>query len=350
MAADLEDIKARRYVAIAPRLINNLRRRHFRACFVETREEAAEKVLDLIPPKSSVSWGGSVTLEQAGILEKIKSGPYKVLDRADAESREEKADIMRRALSVDYYLTSFNAVSMDGVVLNVDATGNRVAAITYGPANVIAVVGMNKIREDSQGAIDRAFFEAAQLNAARFGKEEGLYTDEDITDDIQADGSICNVVSEILTCKPEGRIHVILVGEDLGFRSGPPRRRHNDGGVFWFFTVLTSFLLYLLTDLETDIVWILVADGACCMNLAKECAPVLIFSPGAFSVPITTASWSKTLSRKESTSSPLVAVTTFPRSQRTCPSVPPVILRQCLWAEYMALRLAERVIPPHITS
>ena len=202
---------------MAPVLVKNLERRRFEAYYCGTREEAADKALSLMPPKSSVSWGGSVTLEQCGLIERVRGGPYKVLDRADAGTPEEREDLMRRAMSVDFFLTSFNGISMDGRLVNVDGTGNRVAATIYGPRNVIAVVGMNKVCMDGSGALGRSLGMAAQLNAARFGKEGTLFTGDDITADCQAEGSICNVIAEIACCKPERRIKVILVGEDLGF-------------------------------------------------------------------------------------------------------------------------------------
>ena len=146
--ADIEKIKKKRYEALAPILIENLESRQYEAYYVDNGEEAVKKALSLMPAKSSVSWGGSATIEEIGLLDKVKSGPYKVLDRSEASTPEEKEDMLRRALSVDFYLTSFNGVSMDGIVFNIDGTGNRVAAITFGPRNVIAVVGMNKVCKD----------------------------------------------------------------------------------------------------------------------------------------------------------------------------------------------------------
>ncbi len=215
--ADVEKIKKKRYEALAPILLKNLEERQYEAYYVDNGEEAVKKVLSLIPPKSSVSWGGSATIEEIGLLEKVKSGPYKVLDRAEASTPEEREDVLRRALSVDYYLTSFNGMSMDGVVFNIDGSGNRVAAITFGPRNVIAVVGMNKVCRDREQALARAEEIAAQMNAARFGMENTLYTENDVTDDCRSPKSICNFIEQILFCGKPGRIKVVLVGEDLGF-------------------------------------------------------------------------------------------------------------------------------------
>ena len=215
--ADIEKIKKKRYEALAPILIENLESRQYEAYYVDNGEEAVKKALSLMPAKSSVSWGGSATIEEIGLLDKVKSGPYKVLDRSEASTPEEKEDMLRRALSVDFYLTSFNGVSMDGIVFNIDGTGNRVAAITFGPRNVIAVVGMNKVCKDQEQALARAEDIAAQMNAARFGMEDTLFTDGDVTDDCKAPKSIWNFIEQIVFCGKPKRIKVILVGEDLGF-------------------------------------------------------------------------------------------------------------------------------------
>lgn len=215
--ADIEQIKKKRYKALSALLLENLGRRQYEAYYVDTGEEAAEKALSLMPAKSSVSWGGSATIDEIGLLDKVRSGPYKVLDRAEASTPEEREDLARRALSVDYYLTSFNGVSMDGTVFNIDGTGNRVAAITFGPKNVIAVVGMNKVCKTQEQALARAEDTAAQMNAARFGMEDSLFTDGDVTDDCMSPRSICNFIEQITFCGKPKRIKVILVGEDLGF-------------------------------------------------------------------------------------------------------------------------------------
>lgn len=158
-----------------------------------------------------------MTIDEIGLLDRVRSGPYKIIDRAEASTPEEKEELVRRAFSVDYYLTSFNGISMDGTVFNIDGTGNRVAAITYGPRNVIAVVGMNKVCRDREGALIRAQDTAAAANAARFGLEDTLYTDRDVTDDTLVTDSICNFTEQMSFCPKKGRIQVILVGEELGF-------------------------------------------------------------------------------------------------------------------------------------
>lgn len=215
--ADIEAMKKKRYDVLAEALIPLMEERQFEVHHVDSGEEAVKLALSLMPPKSSVSWGGSMTLDQIGLLDAVRSGPYKVIDRAEGRTPEEKQELVRKAFSVDFYLTSFNAIANDGTVVNVDGTGNRVAAITYGPSNVIAVVGMNKVCLSQATAFERAEGEAAQLNAVRFGKEDTLFTDEDITVDEIVPGRICNFIEQIAWCPVKNRIKVILVSEDLGF-------------------------------------------------------------------------------------------------------------------------------------
>lgn len=117
--------------------------------------EAKDVALSLMPEGSSVAWGGSASVSQIGLLDAVRNGRYKALDREAVSTQEEKEKVLRDAFSADYYLTSFNAVSMDGMVFNVDGNGNRVAAITFGPKHVIAVVGMNKVCLSEESAMER---------------------------------------------------------------------------------------------------------------------------------------------------------------------------------------------------
>ena len=140
----------------------------------------------------------------------------KVWDRDKVETPEEKQEMYLRAFQADYYLSSANAITEDGVIVNIDGNGNRVAAITWGPQHVIFVVGMNKVAQDPEAALKRARSTAAPINAARF----------DIQTPCQLDGqchncnspqSICNYIHFLRNSSKPGRIIVILVGENLGY-------------------------------------------------------------------------------------------------------------------------------------
>ncbi len=213
-------VKAR-YGLLADKIIKNFKKRNFEAYYCEGAEEAAEKALSLIPESSSVSWGGSATLREIGLIEKVYRGGFSVIDRDKAGSAEERYEFMRRALTADVYLTSFNAISEDGVLVNIDGGGNRVAAIAFGPKSVVAVVGMNKVCKTAEDAVVRARTAAAPANMQRFSTpERRLNTPCALTgacENCVADDCICSYIAVTRMCKPKGRIKIILVGESLGF-------------------------------------------------------------------------------------------------------------------------------------
>lgn len=184
-------------------IITNLKKRGFEAVFAETKAEAVEKALSFIPEGSTVSWGGSVSIEESGLLDRVKNGNYTVIDRSTAKTLDERTELMRKALFADTFLTSFNAVSEDGVLFNIDGNGNRVAAITFGPASIVALVGINKIVPTEADLEKRALTVAAPKNAKRLN--------------IADEKDICATFVKTRICKNKGRIKIILVGEELGY-------------------------------------------------------------------------------------------------------------------------------------
>jgi L-lactate utilization protein LutB len=121
----------------------------------------------LIPEKSSVSWGGSVTIHEIGLIDRIYQTNLTIIDRDKAKTIEERYDLMRQSLLCDTYLTSANAISEDGIFVNIDGVGNRVAAITFGPKSIIMIIGMNKVCKSVEDARSRARNYAAPTNAHR---------------------------------------------------------------------------------------------------------------------------------------------------------------------------------------
>ena len=197
-------------------LIKALSLRHFDAYYCASSSEAAEKILSLIPKTDVVSWGGSMTMEALGVIDRVKKGGWRVIDRSTAQSQGEKIEIMRRALLCDTYLTGANAISEDGEIVNVDGNGNRVAAMTFGPKSVIVACGMNKVVKTAEDAISRARNTAAPVNAQRFDIRTPCKTTGSCADCKSTD-SICSYIVRTRLCKPAGRIKVVLVGEALGF-------------------------------------------------------------------------------------------------------------------------------------
>ena len=196
-------------------LVKNLRSRHYEAYFCKSREEALEKALELIPKGASVGWGGAMSAEQIGLLDEIRNGDYRALDRDTAANPEERKKIMRKCLLADVFITGANAISLDGQMVNIDGNGNRVAAIVYGPESILVIAGMNKVMDTLEAAMVRARTIAAPMNKQRFPHQ----TPCEITGtcaDCKSEGCICNQILITRNSKPAGRIKVILVGEELG--------------------------------------------------------------------------------------------------------------------------------------
>jgi L-lactate utilization protein LutB len=201
---------------LAQKLIKNLSRRNIAAYYCPTGEEAVKKVLSLIRDGSSVTWGGSMTVRDLGIPTELrKRGTLEVLDRDLAETTEQKQAIYLRAFTADVYLTSANAISEDGVMVNIDGNGNRVAAITWGPKQVIFVIGLNKVVPTVEAALARARGTAAPINSQRFSIQTPCKIDG-ICHNCNSPSSICNYV-HFLRNSPQGRHIVVLVGENLGY-------------------------------------------------------------------------------------------------------------------------------------
>ena len=196
-------------------LVKNLKNRHFDAYYCETREEALELALSLIPQGDTVGWGGTVTCQQIGLLDAVRNGNFRAIDRDACTTMEEREEAMRKALLADTFLTSANAISLDGQMVNIDGNGNRVAAIVYGPKQAIVVAGMNKVEDNLDAAINRARTVAAPMNQQRFGLPNPCGATGSCGD-CKTETCICNHILITRHCRPVGKIKFILVGEDLG--------------------------------------------------------------------------------------------------------------------------------------
>ena len=198
-------------------LVKNLKSRHFDAYYCATKEGALAKALELIPEGSSVGWGGTMTAVGMGLLDALRNGNYKALDRDKCATMEEREQLQRQVFFADAFVTGANALSLDGQMVNIDGTGNRVAPIIYGPKSVIVVAGMNKVEDTLADAMTRARTIAAPMNKQRF---EALQTPCAVTGscaDCKSVQSICNQIVITRNCRPEGRIKFIIIGEDMGF-------------------------------------------------------------------------------------------------------------------------------------
>ncbi len=203
--------------------MENLKRNRMLPYWVKTKEEARAKVEELLQEGATVAVGGSVTLEQAGIIELLRSGRYRFLDRYAKGA--DVAGIFRASFSADAYLCSSNAVTEAGELFNVDGNGNRAAAMIFGPASVILVVGKNKLVKDLDEAKRRMRLITAPKNAQRLSLDTYCRTkgicaaadDEAFCAGCQSDARICCAYTVLGPQRIKDRIKVILVDEDLGY-------------------------------------------------------------------------------------------------------------------------------------
>ena len=198
---------------LAEKVIKGLESRNMSGYYAASSEEALAKALELIPKGSSITMGGCMSAREIGLVDALKTEDYNFIDR---DNYEDKRAAMLMAYDADVFLASANAMTEDGVIVNIDGNANRVSAIAQGPKKVIFIVGMNKICDDVDGAMKRARNVAAPVNAQRF----------DINTPCNKTGSCMNCKSPDTICcqilitrfsRHPGRIHVILVNDSLGY-------------------------------------------------------------------------------------------------------------------------------------
>ena len=198
---------------LSQNVIKGLASRNMTGYYATTKEEALQMALELIPEGSSVTMGGGMSVHEIGLVKALKEGNYNFIDR---DEMEDKRAAMLFAYDADVFLMSANAMTEDGILVNIDGNANRVSALAQGPRKVIVIAGMNKICDDVDGAMKRARNVAAPINAQRFG----------LNTPCAKTGSCMNCKSPDTICcqflitrysKHPGRIHVILVDDFLGF-------------------------------------------------------------------------------------------------------------------------------------
>jgi L-lactate utilization protein LutB len=212
----MKTLSEQRYSKLGPKVMQALKKRSFDAFYFDEPADAAEKVISLIPKDHVVSWGGSMTLLDLGIQQRLEKEGCNLLDRDKAASAEERNEIMRSSLLCDTFLSGTNAISEDGQLINIDGNGNRVAAMIYGPKQVIITAGMNKVAKTYKDALVRARNIAAPLNKQRFANLTTPCGENGSCEDCLSLDTICSVIVTTRFCKPAGRIKVILIGKDLG--------------------------------------------------------------------------------------------------------------------------------------
>ena len=197
---------------LAQKVIKGLESRNMSGYYAASKEEALRKALELIPEESTVSMGGAMSAFEIGLVDALKTGNYHFLDRETMDPKK----AIPAAYDSDVFLSSANAMTDDGVLVNIDGNANRVSCIANGPRKVVFIVGMNKVCDDIDGAMKRARNVAAPMNAQRFElntpcKKTGTCMD------CKSPDTICCQFLITRFSRHAGRIHVILVNDSLGF-------------------------------------------------------------------------------------------------------------------------------------
>ena len=203
--------KKQAYRLTADGIIAALNKRNMEGYYCDSSAEAVEKALSIMPEGSSITWGGSASIKECGLLDAIKNGRYEILDRDTAS--DEKLFYSRAVLS-NYFLMSTNAITLDGELLNIDGRGNRVAPMIYGPDNVIMIVGINKVVKDVESAYKRVKVDACPPNTIRLNFDTPCAKTGKCIECLSPQ-CICNQIVITRFSREKGRIKVILVGEEL---------------------------------------------------------------------------------------------------------------------------------------
>lgn len=202
---------------VAKKVIQNLKKRHMEGFYCKSPEEAVSLVSSLMDKDSSVTWGGSMTLKEIGLDEEIKRRTdLTVFDRATAKSPEEIEKIYRSAFSTDNYIMSTNAITVDGELLNIDGNGNRVAALIFGPKQVIIIAGMNKVCQNLEEAMSRVRNIASPPNCIRLNKKTPCSA-TGLCGNCLSDDCICNQIVTTRNSRDPERIKVILIEGNWGY-------------------------------------------------------------------------------------------------------------------------------------
>lgn len=207
------EMTTKRNDLLSEKVIKGLKSRNMEGYYAHTKEEALKIALSLIPEGSSITMGGCMSAAEIGLTAALKNGNYNFIDR---DKETDKRAAMLKAYDADIYLASANAMSEDGILINIDGNANRVSAIAQGPKKVIFIVGMNKVCPDTDSAMKRARGVAAPINAQRFGLDTPCAKTGSCMDCKSPDTICCQILMTRYSKHP-GRIHVILVDEALGF-------------------------------------------------------------------------------------------------------------------------------------
>lgn len=209
----MNEIIKKRNELLAATVIKGLESRNMTGYYAKDKEDALKTALSLIEKGSSVTMGGAMSAHEIGLVDAIKEGDYDFIDR---DAFADKREALLKGYGADVFLASANAMTQDGIIVNIDGNSNRVSYIAQGPKKVIFIVGMNKICDDIDGAMKRARNVAAPINAQRFGLDTPCSKTGKCMDCKSPDTICCQFLITRFS-RHKDRIHVILVNDSLGF-------------------------------------------------------------------------------------------------------------------------------------
>lgn len=213
----MQEKKAEHYRILAEKMIEKLQMRGMEGYYAATKEDALRLVKENFLTKGvSVTWGGSMTVQETGITDYLKNSECILYDRMQAKTPEEQKEMKAKMINADYFLMSTNAITLDGELVNIDGYANRVSFLCYGPENVLVIAGMNKVATNVEDAINRVRNIASPPNVLRLNKDTPCAKLGRCADCF-VDDCICSQIVITRRSGVKGRIKVILVGEELGY-------------------------------------------------------------------------------------------------------------------------------------
>lgn len=200
----------------AKTIIRNLETRNMEGYFFESSKDAVKAILEMMPTKSTVTWGGSETFKETGMLDALKQNDYELIDRSTAQTDEERRAQYGQMVMADYFFMSSNAVTLNGELINIDGNSNRVGLLVHGPRHVMILVGMNKITADVESGIKRVRTYACPPNAKRLQKSTPCGVLGKCGECLSAE-CMCNNIVITRRSGHTGRIKVFFIAEELGY-------------------------------------------------------------------------------------------------------------------------------------
>lgn len=212
------NVKKEFYKAQANTILSKCTARGMQGKYCATKEDALEYIKSILAPGASITWGGSETIKEIGLMDYLfeNASMYELYDRTSAKTPAEQRAFYGKSVTADYFLMSTNAITLDGELVNIDGNGNRIACLVTGPEHVIIVAGMNKVVSDVEAGIARVHNVAAPPNAIRLNRDTPCHDFGRCGNCLKPDCMCSNTVITRKSNKP-GRLHVILVGEELGY-------------------------------------------------------------------------------------------------------------------------------------